>query len=116
MRAVIDENVSLALARALREQGWDVEHMAETADRAVSDETVWAKARGTDAVLITRDHHLTNPVRFPPSDVATVLFLRQGNLSSADEVALVMMFIARFDVSTLRGKLVTLSPNQVSVR
>jgi predicted nuclease of predicted toxin-antitoxin system len=116
MRAVIDENVSLSVARALRARGWVVEHVAETAERAISDDDVWQKARTADALIVTRDHHLTNPIRFPPSHVAGVLFLRHGNLSAAQEAKLVVDFLSRHDPATLRGRLVTLSPAHLSIR
>jgi predicted nuclease of predicted toxin-antitoxin system len=112
MRAIIDENVRLAVARAMREHGWKVEHMAETAERAIADAEVWEKTRVAGALLITPDHHLTNPVRLPPSEVAGI----RGNLSASQEVALVVGFLARHDPESLRGRLVTLSPTHLSIR
>jgi len=78
MVIVLDENVSLALASVLRQAGHDVIAIAEAADRGVTDAEVWELAKDRQAVLITRDHGFTNPVRFRTQDVGAVIYLWPG--------------------------------------
>jgi predicted nuclease of predicted toxin-antitoxin system len=69
---VLDENVSLDLAKALRKKGHKVYAIVETNQRGSADLHVWQEVKKRQAVLITRDYHFTNPFRFPPSDYASL--------------------------------------------
>ena len=64
---LLDENLTLALASRLRNLGYEVVAIAEQASRGRDDEGVFASARQLGAVLVTRDAHFTNPIRFDPS-------------------------------------------------
>ena len=54
MRFLIDENVPLMLAEALREREHDAIHIAQTSPRA-GDADVLARARAEDRILVTFD-------------------------------------------------------------
>ena len=103
MVIVLDENVSLALTAALRQVGHKVIAVAETAERGMADTEVWELAKAERAVLITRDHGFTNPVRFRTQEVGAVIYLRRGNLSSEEEVALVTDFWLLTNSMNIRG-------------
>jgi len=113
---VLDENVSLALASALREAGHGVIALAETAGRGMTDTEVWELARARRAILITRDHGFTNPVRFRAQEVEAVIYVRRGNLRSEEEVVLVMGFLAAHELDEYKGRLVTLWPGGTRIR
>ena len=116
MVVVLDENVSLALTAALRQVGHKVIAVAETAERGMADTEVWELAKAERAVLITRDHGFTNPVRFRTQEVGAVIYLRRGNLSSEEEVALVIDFLAAHELDEYKGCLVTLWPGGARIR
>ena len=116
MNFVIDENVSSGLAEALRKLGHNVTAITETADRGVEDSEVWEIARASLSILVTRDYHFTNPARFDPSHVKGIIYIRPGNLTSRDEIELVMRFTASFPPEVFAGKLVILSRGGVRVR
>jgi predicted nuclease of predicted toxin-antitoxin system len=116
MKIVLDENVSLSLATVLREDGHDVLAVAESAEKGSEDEEVWRVACEEPSLLITRDYHFTNGVRFEPSQCLGVVFIRRGNLTASDEVALVRSFLASHPPDQYRGKLVSLSPGGVRLR
>ena len=116
MVIILDENVSLALANVLREAGHEVIAIAEAADRGLTDNEVWELAKTRQAVLVTRDHGFTNPVRFRTQDAGAVIYLRRGNLSSEEEIALVRDFLAAYSFNEYKGCLVTLWPGGARIR
>jgi len=116
MLIVLDENVSLALACALQQAGHEVIAIAETAERGMTDDEVWELAKAQRAILITRDHGFTNPVRFRAQEVEAVIYIRRGNLCSEEEAALVMDFLATHAVNAYTGCLVTLWPGGARIR
>ncbi|MBN2562878.1 MAG: DUF5615 family PIN-like protein [Phycisphaerae bacterium] len=67
MRILLDENVCLHLAGALREDGHEVIAVAESAGKGLPDSDVWFLACQGPSLFITRDHHFTNAVRFDAS-------------------------------------------------
>ena len=113
---LLDENVSLALASRLRSLGYNVEAMAEQATRGRVDEDVFGVARQTGAVLITRDAHFTNPIRFDASLTAGIIHIVHGNLTAAAETALVEGFLNRTPLETFEGKLILLARDRTIIR
>ena len=113
---ILDENVSLALADPLREAGHEVIAIAETAERSMADDEVWKLTKARRAILITRDHCFTNPIRFRVEEVKAVIYLRRGNLRSEEEVALVMGFLATHELDEYKRRLVTLWPGGARIR
>ncbi|MCX7049948.1 MAG: DUF5615 family PIN-like protein [Candidatus Sumerlaeota bacterium] len=116
MKILLDENISLRLARILRESGFIVSSIAENADKGMLDEEVWPLACSAPYLLITRDYHFTNPVRYDPSKCLGIIFLRHGNLTASDETQIVLSFLAKFSLEQYQGKLVVLSKNDVKFR
>ena len=116
MRILLDENVSLRLARALREAGHEVLIIAESAGKGLADDEVWSLAREGPCLLITRDYHFTNAVRFAPELCLGIVFLRHGNLKVTEEVAMVDSFLSSHPLVAYQGKLVTLAPGSIRTR
>jgi predicted nuclease of predicted toxin-antitoxin system len=107
--------VALAVADALTHRGHEVTHVA-AALKGADDDEVWALAVSEHALLITRDHHFTDPAKRDPAESPGIVYLRKGNLSVAAEVALVSMFFDRHGVEEFGGHLVTLSPHEMRIR
>jgi predicted nuclease of predicted toxin-antitoxin system len=82
MRIIIDENVSYGVAERLRMGGYDVIFISEKPERGMSDEDIYALIVEEEAVLITRDYHFTNPIRFPVEKTNGIIYIRHGNLRS----------------------------------
>ncbi|GAI61466.1 unnamed protein product, partial [marine sediment metagenome] len=80
MKFVVDENVSFGLVEALRKNREEVLAVAED-NRGVSDAAVFNLAQRDAAILITRDYHFTNPMRFASTKVEAIIYIQQGNLS-----------------------------------
>jgi predicted nuclease of predicted toxin-antitoxin system len=116
MRIVIDENVSYEVVERLRMKGHDVLSVSEMPERGMSDEDVCALAVREEAVLVTRDYHFTNPVRFSADKTKGIIYIRHGNLRSEEEIRLVENFLHAHDLEVFKGKLVTLYKDSVMIR
>ena len=115
MKFVVDENVSFGLVEALRKNREEVLAIVED-NRSVSDIDVFNLSRKDKAILITRDYHFTNPVRFASSKVEAIIYIQQGNLSSLKEIQLVMNFLKGHTLNQFKGKLVTLYRDSTRMR
>ena len=116
MKILLDENVCLRLAGALREDGHEVLAIAESAGKGLPDGEVWSLACEDSSLLITRDYHFTNAVRFNPAFCLGIVFLRHGNLKASEEVALVRSFLLSHPLAEYQGRLVTLAPGSITMR
>ncbi len=68
------------------------------------------------AVLITRDVHFINAVRFPSEKTGGIIYIRRGNLTAPEEIDLVEKFLSRHTIEEYNGKLVTLYKGSVKIR
>ncbi|MGR3310940.1 MAG: DUF5615 family PIN-like protein [Candidatus Brocadiales bacterium] len=116
MKIVVDENVSYGVVVTLREMGHSVIAIAESEKSGIIDENVFKLVIEGSAVLITRDYHFTNPVRFPPESTRGIIYIRCGNLTAAEEIALVQRFLSIHSHEEYSGKLATLYKDSVRVR
>lgn len=115
-RAILDENVSLQVGARLAARGYEVLAIAKQPDRGMSDAAVFTLAREHASLLVTRDSHFTNPVRFPPTATGGILYLTHGNLSGQDEAELVEGFLSSHPPKVFAGRLVLLSSTGVRIR
>ncbi|MFH1563337.1 MAG: DUF5615 family PIN-like protein [Nitrospirota bacterium] len=116
MKLVIDENVSYGLVKALRDTGNEVVSIAEATKRGISDISIFTLAKESNAVLLTRDYHFTNPIRFEPGEVESIIYIRPGNLTSNEEIEIVMGFFKKYSLIQFKGKLITLYKNSIRIR
>jgi predicted nuclease of predicted toxin-antitoxin system len=116
MTIVLDESVSHGLCDILRRMGHDVVSIAEGATAGNGDEEVYKLACTRNALLITRDYHFTNPLRYPPDKTAGIIYIRHGNLTSDEEIQLVGNFLEKYPFTEYQGRLITLYKNSVKFR
>ncbi|MDD5092842.1 MAG: DUF5615 family PIN-like protein [Dehalococcoidia bacterium] len=107
MRIIIDENVSYDLVVKLRGSGDEIISVSEL-QKSVSDEYVYKLALQHRAILVTRDYHFSNPLRFPAERTEGIIYIRHGNLKSEEETALVDSFLRGNNAEVCKGKLITL--------
>lgn len=55
MKVLVDENIPLMTAQALRDAGHEVTDIRRTANAGMSDEALWSKAQSEKCLLITTD-------------------------------------------------------------
>jgi predicted nuclease of predicted toxin-antitoxin system len=116
MRIVLDESVSYGLVEALLRDGHQIVAIADAATAGNTDEEVFALAGTSKSVLITRDYHFTNPLRYPSEKTGGIIYIRHGNLTSEEELQLVTRFLSNHPHSEFTGRLVTLYRDSVKIR
>jgi predicted nuclease of predicted toxin-antitoxin system len=116
MIIVVDESVSYGIVPLLREAGHEVVAIAESATTGIGDEQVFHLVQERGALLITRDYHFTNAIRFPASATRGILYIRRGNLTAAEEITLIQRILAQHSTDTFIGKLVTLYKDGIKIR
>lgn len=116
MRIVLDESVSYGLAVALLRDGHQVVAIAESATSGNTDEEVFTLACNSNSILITRDYHFTNPLRYPAEKTGGIIYIRHGNLTSEEELLLVTRFLSHHSHAEFNSRLVTLHKDSVRIR
>jgi predicted nuclease of predicted toxin-antitoxin system len=116
MIIVVDESVSYGIVHVLREAGHEVLAIAESDTAGLGDEQVFQLVRNRGALLITRDYHFTNAVRFPASTTQGILYIRRGNLTAVEEIALIQRVFSQHSADTFVGRLVTLYKDSTKIR
>lgn len=116
MKVMLDENVSGGLAHALIKLGHAVLAVGPDLPSGSPDEAVFAFILQHQAVLVTRDYHFTNPVRFDSERTQGIIYVHNGNLTSDQEIMLVADFLQRHSPEEYKGKLATLYLNSATIR
>ena len=75
MRIVIDENVSYGVVKRLQVKGYEVISISDLSKRGMPDEDIYALVLGEQAILVTRDYHFTNPIRFPAEKTRGIVYI-----------------------------------------
>jgi len=75
---------------------------------------IFILCRKTKSILITRDYHFTNAIRFPTKDTEGIIYIRHGNLTSNEEIELVNQFLNTHPLEWIRSKLVILSKEGIT--
>ena len=115
-RALLDENISLQVGGRLRAFGYEVVAITQHPQRGMSDEAVFALATAARDLLITRDVHFTNPIRFPPAQTSGILYVTAGNLRGREEADLIERFLKTHTPDAFDGRLVILTITGASIR
>lgn len=116
MKVVVDENVSYGLVETLRSVGHSVTAIAEIPTAGIDDSEVFKIVEENTALLVTRDCHFTNAVRFPAKRTSGIIYIRRGNLTAEEEIRLVQDFLSKRPTDDYSGKLVTLYKDSIKIR
>ena len=116
MKVVLDENVSGGLGKHLRDRGFSVFTVHDDFPAGSTDESVFQFVVDQRAVLVTRDYHFTNPVRFDPERTLGIVYIHHGNLTSSEEIKLVLDFLTMNTLAGFEGRLVTLYLREARIR
>ena len=113
MKVVLDENVSNGLSEELVKIGIS---LLSGLPQGASDDAVFSFIVDNKVVLITRDYDFTNPVRYAVEETQGIIYIHHGNLTSKEEIKLVVNFFEKHSDSDFRGKLVTLYSDSIRIR
>lgn len=114
MNFVADEGVSRALVEALRENGHDVFHIAESS-RGVADDEILEKANNEDRILITRDKDFGELVYKNKMLHAGIVLNRLHVLSTEKKIEIILNVIDEFG-EELKGKFTVIEPGNIRFR
>jgi predicted nuclease of predicted toxin-antitoxin system len=64
---LVDENIPSAVARFLRDRGFELKEAAEAGLTGAPDDVIMALARKEQRVLLTFDKHFANVLGYPPN-------------------------------------------------
>ena len=116
MKFLLDENTSLLATERLREAGHDAIHVTEAGLAGKSDTEVFAVSQAEGRMLVTRDHHFSNPARFPLEGTYGVVHLRARKVTSVQEAQLLVALTTSYDLSKMAGRLVRVTAERVTIR
>ncbi len=116
MKIIVDESVSYGLAAILRTEGHIVTSIAELETSGTVDEKIYNLVIQEHAILITRDFHFTNALRYPPEKTGGIIYIRHGNLKASEEIEIVERFLSVHLHEEYNGRLVTLYKDSVKIR
>lgn len=116
LRILLDENVSLEVGLRLEKKGHKVLAVTKLPERGMHDEEIYRLALKEAAILVTRGHHFTNNLRFPPEATAGIIYVTHGNLRADQEAELVEMFLQTHTEESFKGRLVFLARTSVRIR
>ena len=116
MKIIVDENVSYGVVSYLRDADYDVIGIMESSGVGCDDSEVFEIVKKERAVLITRDHHFTNSLRFPSEESACIIYIRKGNLTTSEEIELIKWLLSSYSFEHFKGRLVTLSKDKIKIR
>ena len=116
MKILVDENVSMAVVTGLKAESLDVIYMADDEFAGLDDDAVFQLAVKDRRVIITRDRHFTNSLRFPPAETEAIIYVRHGNMTSDQERNVVLGFLKSVDARHIKGSLATIYREGVKIR
>jgi predicted nuclease of predicted toxin-antitoxin system len=115
-RILLDQGLPLSAAAALRDAGWNVEHvsdlgMSRSSDRSILD---FARAQGRTVVTLDADFHALLAVANESGP--SVIRIRQEGLKGSEVAALILAIWSRIDTQIQRGVMVTVTEKNIRVR
>jgi predicted nuclease of predicted toxin-antitoxin system len=118
MRFLIDANLPRSTVALVSSLGHAVEFARDVGLGAAPDADIAARARLTEAALLTRDLDFADIRRYPPKDDAGIVVLRMPDDATAKEiVSIVERFLRQPEfLGALRGRLAIVEPDRVRFR
>lgn len=109
LRLYLDQMFQVAVAQALREQGYDVLRASETGQARVDDYQILEKAIAENRILATLDEHFGDWVILPLSRHPGVIRIKVHPTTSEKIVKLLLHFLDNHTQEQFQDHLVILS-------
>jgi hypothetical protein len=111
-----DENIPSAVARFLREKGFDVKEVVGEGNAGASDDAVMALARKEERILLTSDKHFANTLTYPPPSHHGIIRIRIHPPLLDDFIWALDQLMQNFDLNAIGGSLIVLEREGFRVR
>ena len=115
MKIKLDENFDVRLAPLLSAAGHDVDTVYAEGLSGKDDDMIYSVCRDADRVILTLDMDFSNPLRFPPDDMAGMLVLRMPRPVLPLIRATLQSVLPMLATQPLRGKLWIVEPGRIRV-
>src|SRR4030042_740617 len=109
LRLFLDQMFAVDVARVLRNQGYDVVRVSETADARADDQQVLEKAVSENRILVTLDEHFGDWVLLPLSRHPGVIRLKVNPTTSEKVLNLLLPFLRLHSSDQFKNQMVILS-------
>jgi predicted nuclease of predicted toxin-antitoxin system len=111
---IAGENIFRALIIALREEGYEVTSIFESF-RGMDDPSIAAFSLNPPRIVITEDKDFGKLVFEEKKEVTGIIFLRFLLTERSLIINKLLSFLKNENLSSLKGKFVTITPNKVRV-
>jgi len=111
----VDEDLPTEIASMLRSGGHDAVTVLDEGLGGAPDARVWNAVQEEHRCLLTADKGFANATKFPPGTHEGIVLLRLPLETRAGYVRLVERFLSEFSEVTLRGAIVSVSPEAIRV-
>ena len=112
----LDENLSDAHTKFLRQMGHECDRVTAEGLSGATDEVVWQQVCQEQRFFITLDLDFSDVRRFPPGTHPGILFLRPRSRSRQAVLDLLSRIISKYPFDSLQGCLVVADENQTRIR
>lgn len=115
-RILLDQGLPRSAAAALREAGWDVEHVSELGMSRSSDRSILDFARAQSRTVVTLDADFHALLAVANESRPSVIRIRQEGLKGRQIAALLLTIWSRIEPQIQRGAMVTITEKTIRVR
>ena len=105
MRLIIDADIPRSFLKKIKEIGYDVIDVRDIPGHPLKDEEIFHLAHKEERILITRDLHFSNILRYPPSSSFGIIVLRT-HLLAQEEMFKILKEALKYGGKTLKETLV----------
>jgi predicted nuclease of predicted toxin-antitoxin system len=113
LRLYLDQMLNLQVARALRDEGYDVVRASEAGQSRADDYQILQKAISENRILITLDDDFGDWAILPLSVHSGVIRLKINPTTSKNIIELLLPFLRLYSAEKYRNQLIILSPKRV---
>jgi predicted nuclease of predicted toxin-antitoxin system len=100
---LVDAQLPVLLAGALRQAGYDAMHVADLDLAAATDRRIWEEAVARSAILITKDRDFATQ-RAASQAGPVILWVRMGNVANLTLIARLLRSLPRLRSAIERGE------------
>lgn len=106
MRFLVDQPVSPLLAKWLRDEGHDAQHVRDRGMSCASDEDIFSVASAEDAVIVTSDLDYSRILALSRRDRPGLILFRAGPMTDQDMLLLLQRVMVSVPLSDIRRSIV----------